>query len=796
MLSPPAEAPASESAVIPPTQLQYPPYREPSFEMAVAQSSNIAKMIVPILEASPRDPPQRLIQEAERLAAYQRPVERLVGFIGNSGAGKSSTINSLFDNDGLAKTGSCGSAVTPFAAEYRFRQADQGAPFTLCCRLMVEHELGKYVGDLLRDLWRISSADKTDSEENDPKIFEDTKAARDIFETTFGGMDDFDMDRLNYDDNNGSMTKAKNYLMELCSRLEFPDNMTPDGIWVEEAQDADECDDHQSLLHDRGLWPLVISFSIFSDSPILENGLTLIDLPGFNDTNLARIRAARKAQSNCDEVCLVVEISRATDNPLLQQNLEHIRARAEAQKATTVNITIICTKSAADLDRNRSLEKLVNTSKLLYAKAEVQKAKGADEKVKQHAQRRLTTLLITTRNEKVQKDLLKKYGSYVKGGILKVFCVDNVMYWNATGDEERELSGIPALRQHLRDLPAESLFKASDLFLAKKIPALVSSYATWVESCRIDLELENRPPLPDASELRMCLNKVGPWADEMLGVFERCFNTPLKAASESIRAACLKVAQGWEKWKAGSVASCVRHDGNYTGGALGPRNWNNELLQCFDDAVMGQSWHHFEVETDPLLTEIGNIITVFQGYASQCSALRAPVNFQNSLAARVDVLKSTIEAERKFYLKGVGAMRSHAIGTHQDSYIVDCMLETYREASRVTGLGSNKTRHSTVQKRVGSEDFVEAFRTHLLEEFQDVINGARARIKASLELEIEAIESDLEAIQPSKDNQRLFKVYPAYGETCEDLLSKVTKQLEETDELAGTARAMAKERYG
>ncbi|OAP55180.1 hypothetical protein AYL99_10880 [Fonsecaea erecta] len=790
MSPPPDEASSGGSTAVTHTQLEYPPYREPSYEVAVVQSTNIAKMIVSILERSPRDPQSRLLAEAKRYAEYQMPHERLIGFIGNSGAGKSSTLNSLFDQDGLARTGACGSAVTAFATEFRFRQPGQGAPFTLDSTLMVGHELGQYMGDLLSDFRRASSFDKTESEESNEKIYENGKAASDTFEAILGGMDNFDKERLNCED----LGDAKSYLRELCSELQFPDNMNREGRWVEESQDVDGCEDYQALLQDRGLWPLVKSLSIFADIAMLRHGLTSVDLPGFNDTNLARIRAARKAQSKCDDTCIIAEMSRVCDVPIVPQQLELLRAKAEAQKSTTPAI-IICTKSAADLERNRTVQKLVNPLKLEFAKIQVRKARKGDETAKKSAAAGMQALFITARNEKVTKDLQKKYGTYVKGGV-KVFCVDNPMYWDATTDEERELSGIPALRQYLADLPAESLFKATDLFLAKKIPALVSSYGNWVDSCRIDLELEDRPQLPEARKLRQCLGTLRDWATKMFGVFEECFDTPLRESSELISAACLKVSQDWEKWPSGSVNLCFRNDGISTGGIMGSRNWNNELGLIFNELVMGQSWHHFEVATDSLLNEFGNIIAFFEVYAKQCSDLQAPANFQNSLTARLDVLKSTFETEKKRYLSVVGKIRFHANGGHQDSYIMDCMLDTYQDARRVSGSGSVRKRLTILQSRVGSGQFVDAFRTHLFDEFRGAVDNVLGKLKIALEREIEAVESDLEAIQPSIENQKLFKVDPDYGEVCEFVLTKVIKQLEEVDDLAETARAMARERYG
>jgi hypothetical protein len=668
--------------------LTYPPFREPSFELAATQGMNLAGLIACELKKCPRDIPQRQLQEAESLANAQIPTERLIGFIGNSGAGKSSSLNSVLDQDGLARTGSCGSAVTPFAAEYRVCQERHRSAFTLESKMMSKRELGEYAGDLLHDFWRTSTVGKEAQDPKDEKTYEDGKAAQDIFQAAFGEMEDFDMDLLEYGDDEESMDQAKGHLIDWCSQLQFPDDMQDDGTWIQEAQDADECQEQQSLLQDRGLWPFVVWLSIFSNWGILSRGLTLVDLPGFNDTNLARIRAARKAQSKCDDLCLVVDISRACDLPIVQQNLELMQAKAEAQKATCVNITIICTRSAADLEGNRALEKLVGRAKISKAKTEIQQAEKVGDKAVKDAERKLERLLITTRNEKVEKDLQRKYGSYVKNGNFKVFCIDNLLYLKAKTEEEKELSGIPALRQHLEDLPAEPLFKTMNLFLTNKIPALIGSFGNWVESCRVDMELENRPRLPEAAELRACHEVVSEWVRKMHVVFEDYINTPLEKGTEKICHACLSVAKSWERWPSSSVGSWAKNYGTHRTGSMGSRCWNMELLTCFNDEVMGQSWHDFEVHTHPLLNVLETDVTGrLKTYAVQCHELRAPANFEKSLRNRMDLLMTALGAAKKTYMKSVGQMRLDGNSAHQDSYIVDCMLETYHEASRISGEG-------------------------------------------------------------------------------------------------------------
>ncbi|OCT46078.1 hypothetical protein CLCR_00381 [Cladophialophora carrionii] len=728
-------------------RLTYPPFREPSFELAATQGRNLAELIARELKKCPHELPQRLLQEAESLANVQIPTERLIGFIGNSGAGKSSSLNSVLDQVGVARTGACGSAVTPFAAEYRICQKRHHSVFTLECELMSKGELGEYVGDLLRDFSRILTVDQAGRDLQDQKIYDDGKAAQDIFQAAFGDLEDFDMDLLEHGDDHESIERAKQHLDKCCHQLQFPDDMQDDGTWIQEAQDEEECQDQQSLLQDRGLWPFVKRLSIFSNIGILSRGLTLVDLPGFNDTNLARIRAARKAQT-------------------------------------------------AGLEGNGTLEKMVGRAKVSKARAEILQAEKQDEKAAKDAQRKLDTLLITTRNERVGKDLKRKYGSYVQNGNFNVFCIDNSLYSKAKTEAERELSGVPALRQHLEDLPAEPLFNATDLFLAKEIPALIGSFGTWVESRRVDPELESRPRLPEAAELEVCHEFLSEWVTRMHDVFEKRINSPLEKGAGKICKACHDVARVWESWPHASVGSWARHDGNCRTVRIGPRCWNAELLKCFNDEVMGQSWHDFEVHTDPLLNILqANITERVTTYAARCRELHAPANFEKSLLNRLDILTTALENARKTYMKDLGQMRLDANGAHQESYIVDCMLETYREAGRLCGHAATKKRHGILQHRVSREDFVHDSRSRLFEEFREIINRVSGSIKTALRATVEAIEADLDTIRPKDGKERLFKTFPEYGADCVRMLSKAHTQMEEINELAAKARAMAKEQY-
>lgn len=674
-----------------PSQLKYPPYREPDFELAITTAINVARQTLNILEKSPRGTPENLIKEAKKLATYRIPKEKRIGFVGNSGHGKSSTLNSVLEQQGLAKTEASGSAVTPFAVEYRFRQPKHQAPFTLDCTLMLGEELGEYLGRLLSDYRSIDLADPQELISNFEELHADSNAAKDVFDAAFGSMEGFDLTMLDHDDDYESRQNAINVLRSYSRQLSFPEDVSGDGTWVKESHTAGQCQELQSLLLDRGLWPFVKRLTIYSDISILNRGLSLIDLPGYQDTNLARVRAAKKTQAKCDYLCVVATIGRAVDNPVIPQTLESMRLPANASDASAPSVAIICTH-AGDLSDKRPLEKLADQAQLRQAKADVLRVEADSEsygsvadykKATRLTQTKLDALLINSRNDKVQADLNRKYGHLGPSGRLEVFCIDNLRYSQANCEEEEGLSGIPQLRQYLEDLPAEPLFREKDQFITNRIPALVGSFMTWLEASRIDVEAEKRPPLPAAYALELSQVVVEQWAKNMNEVFDKTIDDGLEKGTETIISKCWEVAKSWERYSTGSVSCMVKHRGTHRTPSLGFKCWNTELVRCFNGVM---EWSEYHVGINPFNTNLKRaILSPWRDYEGQCRKLEAPPNFLKSLERRLDTLSNSIDDAITTYKKGARKVMLDADSAHPGSYIIDCMLEAYDEASRLTG---------------------------------------------------------------------------------------------------------------
>ncbi len=672
--------------------LQYPPYREPSFEVAVEIGINIARVIVDLLKKCPQTLPEPLLRDAIDLASFRSRTEKLVGFVGDSGAGKSTSLNSIMDQPGLAKTEANGTAVTPFAAAYAFQQIEQQAPFTLECSFMNSAELGKYIADLLLDFRRYDFATPQELQHSVEVLQNDRDAAKAVFEAAFDGMEDFDLEKLEYEDNEESREQALDYLQGYIQALDFPEEMHADYTWKHESMDADDCQEQQSLLIDRGLWPFVKDLRISADIDILSRGLTLIDLPGFKDINVARVRAARRAMSRCDEFCLVVRIDRVVDDPIVLEFLKGMRERADACGNSGFNLTIVCTRSA-DLSNRRSLEKMANMADVRRAQAEIKRVKQSQDNMRggeyvkalKQADFKLESLMIKARNEKVTGKLKQKYDSWVGTGALKVFCIDNVYYEQTEFHEGRELSGMDALRRGLEQISAESLFKDKDLFIRKNVTALIGSFETWMESSRVNLGVKNTPLLPEVDDLRRTKNALLEWEIDMRQAFKDCVVLPLDEATAQICLTCLEVAKQWDDWHWNSKRTFAANNGNHSTKGAGLHDWNSELLACFR-AVTAEGWSKFTVREKRLLSALdGKIIEPWRSYSEKCQQLEAPANFLSSLSARHDLLRAEIPYTKVLYIKEMERLIANANTAGPGSDIVDCMLETYADMKQLRG---------------------------------------------------------------------------------------------------------------
>ncbi|KAJ9498247.1 hypothetical protein H2202_006398 [Exophiala xenobiotica] len=788
-------------------RLQYPPHREPSFEVAVETTFSIARLIRDLLKGMPektnRQPPRQLLLQAEELVNFRCPTEKLIGFSGDIGVGKSHTLESVMGIRGLAKSEANGTAVTPFAVEYAFQRLQQPENFLLECAFMDMEEVRHHIEGLLVDFRRFAFATAEELRHDREDLETDYEAAKIVFETAFGNMPDFDLGELEHDNDENSREEALDYIQDYVAALEFPETMQDDGSWRHECTDSDKCQVQLSLLDERGLWPFIKTLRISGDIGILSGGLRLGDYPGSRDTNVARVRATRRSMAKCDDTCLVAKIDRVVDDPVVPDFLGQLKQRADACGKDGFNATIICTR-CAETSNQRSLERLANAADVRALKKELANVELNQDvmtvreykKALKQTQLKLDTLLIQARNAKVTAALKRKYAPLYGTGELKVFCIDNLHFEDDESEEAAVLSGLPALRQHLEGLSAESLFKDKDAFIGKMLPALVGSFRTWMDSCRFKLERGDHLRLPKLDGLRVSIDAIVAWEGRMKHVFVEHITAPLAQATALICSRCTRVAREWEGWHWQTMRAFARKNGTHRTEKVGYRCWNRELLTCFTE-VTDENWHKLAVQVQELVFGLDAMITEpWKAYVEKCRTLQAPANFLVSLSARHGLLRREVVYAQELYFKEMEKLKANANAAGPSSDIVDCMLATYDKMTRLSGKGVAKKQARTLLRRVSSNGFVEDYQSRLTKQFELIIENISQKLRSQVHSALMATKGDLTAIRRKDGPERLFKEFPHFRRECERIAAKIKKQEVEVEELAAEARNMAKEQYG
>ncbi|CAG8948939.1 hypothetical protein HYFRA_00002066 [Hymenoscyphus fraxineus] len=102
-------------------------------------------------------------------------------------------------------------------------------------------------------------------------------------------------------------------------------------------------------------WPLVKLVKVYVRSPLLQDGIVLVDLPGSMDTNAARGAIAAEYQKNLTINCIVAPIQRAATDKPAQELLGSVTQRTLQldNKLSTESVCFIVTKTDSSLKVDR-----------------------------------------------------------------------------------------------------------------------------------------------------------------------------------------------------------------------------------------------------------------------------------------------------------------------------------------------------------------------------------------------------------------------------------------------------------
>lgn len=256
--------------------------------------------------------------------------------------------------------------------EYHQEPPGQTDPFVIEVKYMNDAERKDHLRELLWSYRRIYLPDIDENEigvDEHRRLKNESDVAWSTLRTAFGHESGFNKEFLK-DLSDGASGRILAKLVEWSDRIEWPEGDTS-GRRRTTAQTADECREETLRFTEDRYWPFaeVIRYvdmplltslpaydnrtntsSIYLDSPILDFGVVLAELPGLEDVNLARVRATHDYLARCDSVLIVGRITQAVSDASLQFRLrmslkQHALSLLRQGNAPDIKVAFVCTHS-------------------------------------------------------------------------------------------------------------------------------------------------------------------------------------------------------------------------------------------------------------------------------------------------------------------------------------------------------------------------------------------------------------------------------------------------------------------
>ncbi|XP_041069421.1 nuclear GTPase SLIP-GC-like isoform X2 [Carcharodon carcharias] len=271
--------------------------------------------------------------EEELLFALKKKTQQLkekclleniyIGVFGQTGAGKSSLVNAVLEEESLlptSSTGACTSAITKV-------QSGRGRKFKAEIEFLKEKEWNEELKVL------VELCEKDDDSDDDDEDNKEVEMAKNKLKTIYG---DYGPEK-NYED-----------LIKMNIYQDIPKS----GKKILSEENAEELSKKldpyirsKANQTNKIYWPFVKSVSVYiPNSQILPEGIALIDFPGSGDSNKARDEMWRENLINCSSVWIVSAISRALDEKLADE-IFGTSIKSATNGGRCHDIAFICTKT-------------------------------------------------------------------------------------------------------------------------------------------------------------------------------------------------------------------------------------------------------------------------------------------------------------------------------------------------------------------------------------------------------------------------------------------------------------------
>ncbi|KAH7359239.1 hypothetical protein B0T11DRAFT_355895 [Plectosphaerella cucumerina] len=724
---------------------ELPPHRfhAPEVQVALEEARAVPRRLAEVLSGGrlhldPATAVHRLRHQAWKLQRFAVSSKRAVGFVGDSGTGKSSLINSLLDYDGLARTSNAGGACTCVATEYIYHDRDD---FVIEVELFTREEVAEQLADhLFAYRARYANNDREGGEiEAEAGAREGMVSAAALAQATFGTMFGRRVDRefLCRRESRDVLADMTRWATEMYPAA-MGERMAPLETARECSEALERVTSRCSEEGDEGAtWPYIRQVKVFLRSHILRNGLVLVDLPGLHDANVARIAVTERQLKKCDDIFAIGRIGRAkTDDGI-------VSVFDLAARVGLANVGIVCTMSDDENEKEavndrKGQERIRLRGLHQTAENLEQQARQADREVRECAQGDMETIqaalarhwdleaqhkaaagaareyMILTRNDEVTRSLQTTFGHRTApGNVFRVFCVSSSYYREyrqrpqQPGDPDwLALSGIIDLRRHCLGLTADAQLRSLATYINSAVPRLIADVGQWARTGEDNVGAEARTELGEVKRrVREALRGEGSPLTRMYTIITTSFEQEVYAARriEAWTKAAAAVSLKWRETAASSfAASCRKH------GVHDSKNWNEEAVKAVADGVK-HAWNGWiagarRAVLDLVVSRLtaaatldGTRLTTLLSGTARLGAL------DTSLSKRRDNAVQEMERAWIKFEKGLKDLHSMAFTGIASSLMAKSLRPAYNTCNQFHGRGSDQLRKDKMKGAVDDQ---------------------------------------------------------------------------------------------
>ncbi|GFF62689.1 hypothetical protein IFM60648_00689 [Aspergillus lentulus] len=280
------------------------------------------------------------LQAIEKVQSQAAQPKTIVGVVGNTGAGKSSIINAMLDEERLVPT-NCMRACTAVVTEISYNSSDD--PYRADIEFITREDWEKELRVLFYDLFDGSgnvSREASNEESEAGVAYAKIKAVYPKF--TREMLQNSSVEQLMRHPNVQNVLGSKREIAESDS-LRFYKKLQ---FFVDSKEKTTgEKDKDKKPARDLEFWPLIKVVRLYVKAEALSTGAVIVDLPGVHDSNAARSAVAEGYMKQCTGLWIVAPITRAVDDKAAKSLLGDTFKRQLKMDGGFNTVTFICSKT-------------------------------------------------------------------------------------------------------------------------------------------------------------------------------------------------------------------------------------------------------------------------------------------------------------------------------------------------------------------------------------------------------------------------------------------------------------------